>query len=106
MTAAATTGPKREPRPTSSTPATNFAPVAHANFSNFVVHFSLFSRRSLAAALESGLPSFVVGAVFFDLGTVVRREGYHPLKGTLLCRRAGLLYAARFAGCVVAEGTF
>src|SRR5664280_1828630 len=87
MTAAATTGPKSEPRPTSSTPATNFAPVAHASFSNFVVHLSFLRRRSLAAALEMGLPSFVV-AVLFDLGTVVRREGCRPLKGTLLCRRA------------------
>src|SRR5512144_1139124 len=49
MTAAATTGPNRHPRPTSSTPATNRAPAPQASFSYFVVHFSRLSRRSLAA---------------------------------------------------------
>src|SRR3954471_19685471 len=50
MTAAATTGPKREPRPTSSAPATMRAPVSQARFSNFNVHRRLLSNRSLAAA--------------------------------------------------------
>src|SRR6266576_4054349 len=52
MTAAATTGPKSDPRPTSSAPATSFAPVAQARFSNLRVQRSLFSRRSFAAAGE------------------------------------------------------
>src|ERR1700722_2979022 len=52
ITAAATTGPKRDPRPTSSTPATCSAPVAQARFSNFKVQRSFFSRRSLAAEAE------------------------------------------------------
>jgi len=52
MTAAATTAPKSEPRPTSSTPATRRAPVAHAFFSNFNVQRSRFSRRNLAAEGE------------------------------------------------------
>src|SRR5208282_592733 len=60
MTAAATTGPNSEPRPTSSTPATCMAPVAHARFSNFSVQRSFFRSRSLAAEAEilSALESF------------------------------------------------
>ena len=54
MTAAATTGPNSEPRPTSSTPATKRAPSCHTFFSNFRVQCSLFSRRSLTAEAESG----------------------------------------------------
>src|SRR5580693_1608966 len=53
MTAAATTGPNREPRPTSSTPAIRRAPDCHAIFSNFNVQRRRLSRRSLAAAGES-----------------------------------------------------
>src|SRR5580658_8609033 len=52
MTAAATTGPKRDPRPTSSTPATSSAPDSHARFSNLRVQRSFFNRRSLAAEAE------------------------------------------------------
>ena len=52
MTAAATTGPNSDPRPTSSTPATSVAPRAQASFSNFSVQRSFFSRRSLAADAE------------------------------------------------------
>src|SRR5579872_1851267 len=52
MTAAATTGPKSEPRPTSSTPAIRRAPDCHAIFSNFVVQRRRLSKRSLAAAAE------------------------------------------------------
>src|SRR5580704_14064164 len=55
MTAAATTGPNSDPRPTSSTPATSCAPEAHARFSNFRVQRSFFSKRSLAA--EAEIPS-------------------------------------------------
>ena len=54
MTAAATTGPNREPRPTSSTPATKRAPHCHALFSYRSVHRSLLSRRSFAVAAETG----------------------------------------------------
>src|SRR5215470_15021058 len=56
MTAAATTGPNSEPRPTSSTPATMRAPSCHALFSNRSVQCSFFSNRSLAAEAESGFP--------------------------------------------------
>src|SRR5205814_7242943 len=38
------------------TPATNFAPIVQASFSNLVVHLSVFSRRSLAADFEIGWP--------------------------------------------------
>src|SRR5580704_6983463 len=64
MTAAATTGPNSEPRPTSSTPATSFAPDAQADFSYFNVHFSLFSSRSLSVALETGFESACLLVVF------------------------------------------
>src|SRR5689334_12234061 len=53
MTAAATTGPNKHPRPTSSTPATSLAPPAQAFFSNFRVHFRRLSKRIFAAAAES-----------------------------------------------------
>ena len=66
MTAAATTGPNSDPRPTSSTPAISFAPAIHASFSNLVVHLSVFSRRSLAADLEIGWP-FLPRGRGFDL---------------------------------------
>lgn len=56
MTAAATTGPNSEPRPTSSTPATKCAPSCHTFFSNLRVQWSLFNRRSLAAEAESRFP--------------------------------------------------
>src|SRR5208337_38171 len=52
ITAAATTGPNSDPRPTSSTPATCCAPAAHARFSNFRVQRSFFSSRNLAAEAE------------------------------------------------------
>src|SRR5690348_17972528 len=52
MTAAATTGPKRAPRPTSSTPATSWAPSAQASFSYFSVHLSFLSSRSLSVDIE------------------------------------------------------
>src|SRR5271166_5317121 len=53
MTAAATTGPNSDPRPTSSTPATNLAPASHACFSYFSVHFSFFRKRSFKVAAET-----------------------------------------------------
>src|ERR1700677_3427789 len=52
MTAAATTGPNSDPRPTSSTPATYCAPESHARFSNLRVQRSFFNRRNLAAEAE------------------------------------------------------
>src|SRR5216684_2759164 len=68
MTAAATTGPNSDPRPTSSTPATCFAPAAQARFSNLRVQRSFFSKRNLAAEAEipSAFEVFDVGA---DLDT-------------------------------------
>src|SRR6266853_2269902 len=64
MTAAATTGPNSDPRPTSSTPATSCAPAAQARFSNLRVQRSFFSRRNLAAEAEipSGFEVFEVRA--------------------------------------------
>src|SRR3981081_3367508 len=53
MTAAATTGPKSDPRPTSSTPATYVAPAVQARFSNLRVQRSFFSKRNLAAEAET-----------------------------------------------------
>ncbi len=53
MTAAATTGPNSDPRPTSSTPATCCAPVAQARFSKFRVQRSFFNSRNLAAEAET-----------------------------------------------------
>src|SRR5574341_348195 len=52
MTAAATTGPKSEPRPASSTPATERAPVAQALRSKLRVQRSFFKKRSFLAAGE------------------------------------------------------
>src|SRR6266851_981539 len=74
MTAPATTGPKSEPRPTSSTPATMVAPVAHARFSWRRVHRSFFSKRNLAAEGERGRPGDC--SVTGDKGVVhyLRRE--------------------------------
>src|SRR5262249_16133044 len=60
ITAAATTGTKRDPRPTSSTPATRAAPEAHAFFSNFRVQRSRLSRRNFAAEAESFLSGLVL----------------------------------------------
>src|ERR1700690_1940386 len=68
ITAAATTGPNSDPRPTSSTPATCCAPINQARFSNLSVQRSFFSRRSLAADAEMSpecerfLESFDAGA--------------------------------------------
>src|SRR5437660_3705345 len=53
MTAAATTGPNSDPRPTSSTPATCVAPAAQARFSNLRVQRNFFRRRSLMVAAET-----------------------------------------------------
>src|SRR6476660_5780600 len=55
MTAPATTGPKSDPRTTSSTPATSLAPDAHASFSYLSVQRSRLSRRSLAVSREPSL---------------------------------------------------
>src|SRR5271165_4972139 len=68
MTAAATTGPNNDPRPTSSTPATRSAPAAQARFSNFSVQRSFFNMRNFAADAEipSAFARFDVDA---DLGT-------------------------------------
>src|SRR5438067_525006 len=52
MTAAATTGPNNDPRPTSSTPATSVAPEPHASFSYLRVQWRRFSRRSFMADAE------------------------------------------------------
>src|SRR5208283_432014 len=52
ITAAATTGPNNDPRPTSSTPATRSAPAAQTRLSKLSVQRSFFSRRNLAAEAE------------------------------------------------------
>src|SRR5271165_143979 len=59
MTAAATTGPKRAPRPTSSTPAIQVAPCNRAAFSNLLPQTSERSMRSLRVAAET--PSSLEG---------------------------------------------
>src|SRR5438270_5295211 len=70
MTAAATTGPKRAPRPTSSTPATSCAPSAQASFSYLRVHLSFFSSRSFSVDIDRcsspGLSSFRYFLARFD----------------------------------------
>src|SRR5277367_611528 len=53
MTAAATTGPKRAPRPTSSTPAIQVAPCNRAAFSNLLPQTSERSMRSFRVAAET-----------------------------------------------------
>src|SRR5215469_15276549 len=69
ITAAATTGPNSEPRPTSSTPATMQAPASHARFSKRRVQRRLFSRRSLAAGERGGFFRFFLDALFSTEGT-------------------------------------
>src|SRR5208282_4571836 len=68
ITAAATTGPNSDPRPTSSTPATSVAPAAQASFSNLSVQRSFFNKRNFAAEAES-LSALEVFAVRADLDT-------------------------------------
>src|ERR1700730_2699867 len=68
MTAAATTGPNSDPRPTSSTPATYVAPAVQARFSNLRVQRSFFSKRNLAVAAEI-LSALEVFDVRVDLDT-------------------------------------
>src|SRR5215472_7301326 len=54
ITAAATTHPNSDPRPTSSTPATRRAPDAHAFFSYLKVHRKPLSKRNFAAEGDNG----------------------------------------------------
>src|ERR1035438_8267844 len=68
ITAAATTGPNSDPRPTSSTPATSVAPAAQARFSNLSVQRSFFSSRNLAAEGERPA-AFRFFGVELDLNT-------------------------------------
>jgi len=67
MQAAATTQPKSDPLPTSSTPAITLAPFSRAAFSNFVVQCRLFSSRNLAAEAE------IASVEPFDPSVWVRR---------------------------------
>src|SRR5450759_1484438 len=78
ITAAATTGPNSDPRPTSSTPATLSAPAAQARFSKFKVQRSFFSRRNLAAEAETP-PAFEVFDVGADLDTEADPVSYTHL---------------------------
>src|SRR6266568_6327605 len=78
MTAAATTGPNSDPRPTSSTPATSFAPDAHATFSYFNVQRRRFSSRSFAAAGE---------IVFSAITRIVTGDTLAPYWSTQACAR-------------------
>src|SRR5208282_612181 len=91
MTAAATTGPNSDPRPTSSTPATCSAPAAQARFSNLRVQRSFFSRRNLAAAAE--MPSSFEVDLEPDLDT----ESDQHLR-----RRRGGKQEQKFDDCVAA----
>src|SRR3954470_15842308 len=101
MTAAATTGPKRAPRPTSSTPATSCAPSAQASFSYLRVHLSFFRSRSFSVDIDrcsspgfssfryflARLDGFLAGTAailaVFDVERAVekREEASKPLSG-------------------------
>src|ERR1700686_4303748 len=96
MTAAATTGPNNDPRPTSSTPATCVAPAVQARFSNLRVQRNFLSKRNLAVAAEifSALEVFDVGAnLEADLDTDADQH---------LRRRRGGKQEQMFAECVEA----
>src|SRR6202047_4352783 len=96
MTAAATTGPNSDPRPTSSTPATSCAPAAHARFSNLRVHRSFFSKRNLAA--EAEIPSALeVFAVRTDFEAGLDTDADQHLR-----RRSGAKQEQMFDECVEA----
>src|ERR1700728_5109919 len=66
ITAAATTHPNTDPRPTSSTPATRTAPDSQALFSKRNVQRSFFSKRNLAAEADSGLIGDALSADFIS----------------------------------------
>src|ERR1700676_3401787 len=96
MTAAATTGPNSDPRPTSSTPATSCAPAAQARFSNLRVQRSFFSKRNLAA--EAEIPSALeVFAVRTDLEAGLDTDADQHLR-----RRSGAKQEQMFDECVEA----
>src|ERR1700682_4084301 len=100
MTAAATTGPNNDPRPTSSTPAMYVAPAAQARFSNLRVQRSFFSKRNLAVAAEtpSAFEAFDVRANFeADLDTDADQH---------LRRRSGAKQEQMFDDCVEAKWGF
>src|SRR5579862_9303727 len=92
MTAPATTGPKSDPRPTSSTPATSVAPEAQASFSYFRVHFSRLSRRILSVPGEYGSP--VAGLIGMGGRFLFRLEGMADMMATLLRTLAKSCYSA------------
>src|SRR5580692_6573329 len=73
MTAAATTQPNSDPRPTSSTPATSRAPDAQALFSYRNVQRSFLSSRSLAADADSGRAERV-----FEITDFIANQGGSP----------------------------
>src|SRR6266496_3354419 len=89
MTAAATTTPNSDPRPTSSTPATRFAPDAHASFSYFNVQRRRFSSRSFAAAGDS---------VFSGTTRIVTENTLGPYWGTQACECKRKSGARRICG--------
>src|ERR1035441_8568900 len=92
ITAAATTGPNSDPRPTSSTPATWCAPAAHARFSKLSVQRSFFSRRNLAADAES-FADFD-GRLDVDTGSSqhLRRRRSRKQEQTTAIRAASVLF--------------
>src|SRR5208282_6333372 len=92
ITAAATTGPNSDPRPTSSTPATYCAPAAQARFSKLRVQRSFFSKRSFAAEAES---LSALGA--FDVHADLDTEADQHLR-----RRRGRKQERMFDDCVEA----
>src|ERR1700686_115392 len=95
MTAAATTGPKSDPRPPSSTPAISCAPEIEASFSNLRVQRRRFSKRIFAAEAE-----------IFSAGEVFDRDGLERDLGTEakqhLRRRRGAKQEGKCVGCVEA----
>src|SRR5258708_3559030 len=92
MTAAATSGPNNDPRPTSSTPATSSAPAAQARFSNLRVQRSFFRRRSFAVAAET--PSVFD---FFDVEADLNTDAEQHLR-----RRSRAKQEQTFDECVQA----
>src|SRR5271167_3486372 len=93
ITAAATTGPNSDPRPTSSTPATYCAPAAQARFSKLRVQRSFFSNRNLAAEAES---QFAFGR--FDMDADLDTEADEHLR-----RRRRATQAQSLKGCQTSE---
>src|SRR5208337_2211903 len=90
ITAAATTGPNSDPRPTSSTPATRSAPAAQARLSKLRVQRSFFSKRNLTAEAET--PS---AFEFFDLDADLGTESTRHLRPRKRAKQEQILCGSR-----------